>query len=676
MMSRKLTSSLFALLVVLTTLGIGSGSASAASSQVFATPGAFTCKPATAANEIAPPPPMWELSGEAPSAQEVETANATPPLCPPGQVPSEIKQGPATADLMPKQGGTSENLLAGGVVPPALGGENCGSEGCYWYANNEVSKNAIGMEYETDISEPHVSSFAEAHSIDQLAVAAGTEGNQYTIEAGWDVDPDKWESSPKPHFFIFVNPDKYGSESCYDCHFVSATEAKITPGAALEPSTSRFKIGVKYTGGDWWIWAGTQWIGYVPASAWGGHFTKGTREVNYGEVFDNEEHPTSAMGDGQFGSSASATFMTQSLVTFPAGEEETTGYHGEATNSSLYSIGDINSGKTEWHFGGPGDPTPPSVTTEGATNIEAPHTTLHGSVTPEGIPTTYYFQYGTTTNWNEASTSLGEAGSGYSGVKESTSVGGLWPYTTYYDRIVASNAGGTNYGGGVSFKTGPPANGSLWRVSNGPNQGELLIAAGGALIPVTECSGEVGCSGYTEITSEFASQYETAHPLIANSTVVRVGNGKNAGEISTVAGGVPIPVLTECGGEVSCSGYVNVDSKGLKGYEEAHPLIANSTVVRVGNGKNAGEISIAAGGAILEVNECTLLNGCAGWINVDSKGLKSYEEAHPTIANGTYLLGLPSKKTWIIEGGKREETGSHGGSVTVTDVMLEKIPKG
>lgn len=63
MMSRKLTSSLFALLVVLTTLGIGSGSASAASSQVFATPGAFTCKPATAANEIAPPPPMWELSG-------------------------------------------------------------------------------------------------------------------------------------------------------------------------------------------------------------------------------------------------------------------------------------------------------------------------------------------------------------------------------------------------------------------------------------------------------------------------------------------------------------------------------------------------------------------------------------------------------------------------------------
>ncbi len=203
------------------------------------------------------------------------------------------------------------------------------------------------------------------------------------------------------------------------------------------------------------------------------------------------------------------------------------------------------------------------------------------------------------------------------------------------------------------------------------------MVAGGVPIPVlTECGGEVSCSGYVNVDSKGLKGYEEAHPLMANSTVVRVGNGKNAGEISTVAGGVPIPVLTECGGEVSCSGYVNVDSKGLKGYEEAHPLMANSTVVRVGNGKNAGEILIAAGGAILEVNECTLLNGCAGWINVDSKGLKSYEESHPTIANGTYLLGLPSKKTWIIEGGEREETGFHGGSVTVTDVMLEKIPKG
>ncbi len=353
------------------------------------------------------------------------------------------------------------------------------------------------MEYETDISEPHVSSFAEAHSIDQLAVAAGTEGNQYTIEAGWDVDQDKWESSPKPHFFIFVNPDKYGSESCYDCHFVSATEAKITPGAALEPSTSRFKIGVKYTGGDWWIWAGTQWIGYVPASAWGGHFTKGTREVNYGEVFDNEEHPTSAMGDGQFGSSASATFMTQSLVTFPAGEEETTGYHGEATNSSLYSIGDINSGKTEWHFGGPGaDPTP-SVTTEAASETLETSATLHGLVNPHYLDAHYYFQYGTTTSYG-STTPEGNAGTGGSSVPESATITGLASGTTYHYRIVASNPDGTSYGADQTFFTTPAL--TYAPGEHGSEQQVFYVGSGGTVYAAYMVSGvwttEAVSSGY------------------------------------------------------------------------------------------------------------------------------------------------------------------------------------
>ncbi|HSZ04861.1 MAG TPA: neprosin family prolyl endopeptidase [Solirubrobacteraceae bacterium] len=211
------------------------------------------------------------------------------------------------------------------------------------------------MEYTTEVSEPHVSSFGLAHSIDQLAVGAGTEGNQYTIEAGWDVDPAYFTSSTaNPHFFIFVNPDKYGSESCYDCHFTPAAEAKITPGEALEPSTTNFTIGVKYSGGNWWIWAGTQWIGYVSGSAWGDHFTKGTSESNYGEVFDRESDPTTQMGDGQPGASANATPMTAPVILLSESSYETTGLEAYTTNSSLYSIGDINAGRTEWHFGGNG----------------------------------------------------------------------------------------------------------------------------------------------------------------------------------------------------------------------------------------------------------------------------------------------------------------------------------
>jgi hypothetical protein len=365
-MRHKFANALFLLLLALATVGIEAGSASAASSPAFAAPGTFSCKAATAANEIPAPPPIWELSGRAPSTEAVATANATKPLCPEGQVPSQIStSGVATPDLTPTHAGavtgepgTASELGAtseSSVTPPAYKGENCQQGGCYWYAYNEVDKTAIGMEYETNISEPYVSPFNGAHSIDQLAVGGGTEGDQYTMEAGWDVDPGYFTSSPsKPHFFIFVNPDKYGSESCYDCDFVPASGAKITPGEALEPSAAKITYGVKYSGGNWWVWAGTQWIGYVPGSAWGKHFTHAESEANYGEVFDNESEPTSQMGDGQPGSSSGATSMTASLVLLSETKEETTSLHGTTTNSSLYSIGDVNAGNTEWHFGGSG----------------------------------------------------------------------------------------------------------------------------------------------------------------------------------------------------------------------------------------------------------------------------------------------------------------------------------
>lgn len=305
-LGRYLQITVGAVMVVVLLALCSAAPASAASSPAYATPGTFSCEAATAANKVTVPPPIWELSGKTPNAQEVAIANSTTPLCQAGQVPPPIAHGPAVPDLMPSQTevatgrlSTSSGLNTTGdssIAPPAYGGQGCTGGGCYWYAQNEQAKAAIGMEYSTNISEPYVSSWSgNAHSIDQLAVGAGTEGNQYTIEAGFDVDPDMFGSSPKPHFFIFVNPDQYGSESCYDCNFVPAAEAKLTPGETLEPSTAKITLGVKYTGGNWWIWAGTQWIGYVPGSAWGGHFTKGSSEANYGEVFDNEEFPTSGM---------------------------------------------------------------------------------------------------------------------------------------------------------------------------------------------------------------------------------------------------------------------------------------------------------------------------------------------------------------------------------------------
>ena len=448
----------------------GATSVSAAPSPAFATPGTFSCKAASAANKVSPPPPIWKLSGRAPSADEVATANAIKPPCPAGQVPSPMAHGAATPDLTPTYASPINGELTATsqlgtasephTVSQARRGESCKAGGCYWYAYNDVQKEAIGMEYETNISQPQVSGFSEAHSIDQLAVGAGTEGDQYTIEAGWDVDPMAgWGSPEKPHFFVVVNPDNYGPESCYvgieeKCtSFVPAAEAKIAPGVTtLEPSTTKFRIGVEYTRGNWWIWAGTQWIGYVRKSAWGGNFTKGTSEANYGEVYDNESKPTSQMGDGQFGSSSGATSMTQSFVLLTENKGETAGYHGEVTNSSLYSIGDINSDKTEWHFGGPGDDPVPTVTTEPASEVEETSAILHGDVDPNYGETHYYFQYGTTSSYGSSTPEV-DVGSGGSPVPVSATITNLRPGTPYHYRIVASNGDGTSYGGDRTFRT-------------------------------------------------------------------------------------------------------------------------------------------------------------------------------------------------------------------------------
>jgi hypothetical protein len=101
-------------------------------------------------------------------------------------------------------------------------------------------------------------------------------------------------------------------------------------------------------------------------------------------------------------------------------------------------------------------PPKPSVTTESASGVQTPSATLNGSINPEGVSTTYYFQYGTTTNWNESSTSPVEIGSGTGTLKEGASVTGLAGGTTYYYRVVATSAVGTSVGNAQSFTTQPP----------------------------------------------------------------------------------------------------------------------------------------------------------------------------------------------------------------------------
>jgi len=95
----------------------------------------------------------------------------------------------------------------------------------------------------------------------------------------------------------------------------------------------------------------------------------------------------------------------------------------------------------------------PGVTTTGASNVSTTFATLGGTVYPKGATTNAYFQWGTTPDYGN--TTAGQnVGAGTTAVPISANLTGLACGTPYHFQAVASDGGGTGYGGDQSFTTG------------------------------------------------------------------------------------------------------------------------------------------------------------------------------------------------------------------------------
>ncbi len=78
--------------------------------------------------------------------------------------------------------------------------------------------------------------------------------------------------------------------------------------------------------------------------------------------------------------------------------------------------------------------------------------TLTGSVNPSGNPTTWWFEYGTTTSYG-SKTPAKSAGSGTAATGVSAAITKLTAGTTYHYQLVAQSGAGTTRGGDVTFTT-------------------------------------------------------------------------------------------------------------------------------------------------------------------------------------------------------------------------------
>ena len=123
-----------------------------------------------------------------------------------------------------------------------------------------------------------------------------------------------------------------------------------------------------------------------------------------------------------------------------------TGYTGDASGNHRLLI--MNA--TIWLAASSGPV--PTVTTTAASSITASTATLNGTVNPNGISTTYDFDWGTTVSYGSMTTAT-SAGSGSSAVAVSANLSGLAAGTTYHYRLGGTNSNGNGNGTDLQFTT-------------------------------------------------------------------------------------------------------------------------------------------------------------------------------------------------------------------------------
>ncbi|HEX4010091.1 MAG TPA: hypothetical protein VHX62_08790 [Solirubrobacteraceae bacterium] len=119
-----------------------------------------------------------------------------------------------------------------------------------------------------------------------------------------------------------------------------------------------------------------------------------------------------------------------------------------------------------------------------AQGVSAGGATLAGGVYPNGLTTTYSWQYGTSTGYGQQTPATAIA-PGAGPAAATTALAGLAAGTIYHYRLVAQNADGVSYGYDETFTTaaGAPGNTGAPAIAGTARVGQALTAAAGTWSP-------------------------------------------------------------------------------------------------------------------------------------------------------------------------------------------------
>lgn len=159
----------------------------------------------------------------------------------------------------------------------------------------------------------------------------------------------------------------------------------------------------------------------------------------------------------------------------------------------------------------------PSAVTQPASSVSSSGAQLNGTVNPNGVVTSWHFQYGTTTAYG-SSTETYSAGAGSQPVAVSAKLSGLVPAAAYHFRLVATSSAGTGTGVDLSFANASPP----------------LAATGSAEGPTANSVTLTGSLDPHGLATKWYFQYGTTTSYGSQSTTVSVA-ASNASEAVTAA---------------------------------------------------------------------------------------------------------------------------------------------
>ncbi len=171
-------------------------------------------------------------------------------------------------------------------------------------------------------------------------------------------------------------------------------------------------------------------------------------------------------------------------------------------------------------------PTPPTVVTEEAQQVEGTSATLTATVNPNGgTVSECYFEYGETESYGKKGScaSLPTAGA-VNPVPVSAQLSGLKEHATYHFRIVAVDGSETSKGSDAEFTTGPKPTATTEAASG--------VSSGGATL-----NAMVNPQGATVTTCKFEYGTSTAYGQVA-ACALQPGSGETAVAVSAVVAGL------------------------------------------------------------------------------------------------------------------------------------------